>query len=524
MAPIVPPAARFGLAFDVMRMALKALSPAAWPTSGNLGPSLACAITQQYGFPASRSPVFAYARHPSGDVNVAGHCSASDGQGILVPCRGVGFRGTGHMADQVVITGLGVVSPIGVGQDAFWDGLRLGRSGAAPVVGLDTSDLPRDTACTVREPIGVARPMGRAAQLAVTAAREAVKSAGLEKGVRIIFENRVRTTLPERPEGCSAQNNPDTIFKDNPDTLFPRLSVVVGTTMGETEFIEQRLNAPAEDWLSIEHLRQIIGGRPGSISANVVADLSARASAIDLYGACAAGNMAINAAARSLLDGDCDVALAGGADGFSKLAFLGFMRLRIMSAGVCRPFDERRDGLLVGEGAAMFVLERESQARARGAPVRARVLGFANSCESYHPTRPDPEGDGLTRATRLALDRAGLQPSDIDYVCAHGTGTPQNDAIEVKVMSQCFPQGVPFSSIKALTGHTMGAAAALEAACCVLSLERQTLIPTWHLEQPLDAGNLEPLRGGARPATVRRVVNNSAGFGGYNSCLVLGAA
>jgi 3-oxoacyl-[acyl-carrier-protein] synthase II len=300
--------------------------------------------------------------------------------------------------------------------------------------------------------------------------------------------------------------------------------VIVGTTMGETDFIEDRLTGDASEWLSQEHMRQIIGGKPGSIARNVQTDLGVTGPANDLYGACAAGNMAIAAAAHSLLDGECDVAIAGGSDGFSRLAFLGFLRLRIMSAGVCRPFDQQRDGLLVGEGSAMFVLERESQARARGAGIRARVLGFANTCESHHPTRPDPEGDGLTRATNGALAGAGLDPADIDYVCAHGTGTPQNDAIEVMVLQKCFPRGVPFSSIKALTGHTMGGAAAIEAACCVLSLERQTLIPTWHLEDPLEAGPLEPLRGAARPGRVRRVLNNAAGFGGYNSSLVLEAA
>lgn len=395
------------------------------------------------------------------------------------------------MADEVVITGLGVVSPIGTGQDQFWDSLCRGHSGASPVERLDTTELPRKIACQVRDPAEVGRPLGRAARLAVLAGREAISSAGL------------------RPAEVEAG----------------RLSVTVGTTMGETDFIEDRLDAAEDEWLSAEHMRQIVGGRPGSISSNVQADLGVAGPATDLYGACAAGNMAINAAARSLLDGECDLAIAGGADGFSRLAFLGFMRLRIMAAEVCRPFDRDRDGLLVGEGAAMFVLERRSQARARGAPIRARVLGFANSCESYHPTRPDPEGDGLTRATMTALRRADLQPSDIDYVCAHGTGTPQNDAIEAMVMNKCFPRGVSFSSIKALTGHTMGGAAAIEAACCVLSLERQTLIPTWHLENPLEeVGSLEALRGAARPGALRRVVNNSSGFGGYNSSLVLGAA
>lgn len=394
------------------------------------------------------------------------------------------------MAEDVVITGLGVVSPIGCSEAAFWEALSQGRSGASPVDGLDTTDLPRRIACQVREPLDVGRPMGRAAQSAVTASRQAVQSAGFSPA----------------------------------DLAAARWSICVGTTMGETDFIENRLSASDEEWLCPDHTREIVQGRPGSISHNIQADLGVRGAAVDLYGACAAGNMAIATARRGLLANRCDVALVGGADGFSRLAFLGFMRLRIMTVEVCRPFDEARDGLLVGEGAGMFVLERESRAKARGAPIRARVTGAATSCESYHPTRPEPNGDGLTRATLAALRDAGLRPGDIDYVCAHGTGTPQNDAIEVKVMQNCLPEGVAFSSIKALTGHTMGAASALEAACCILSLERQILIPTWHLENVLQPCTLDAVRDAVRPSRITYVLNNSAGFGGYNSSVILAAA
>ncbi|UCC31210.1 MAG: beta-ketoacyl-[acyl-carrier-protein] synthase family protein, partial [Phycisphaerales bacterium] len=398
------------------------------------------------------------------------------------------------------------------GEAAFWDALRQGRSGAGPVEGLDTSKLTRKIACQVREPIDVGRPMGRASQLAVVASREAAKDAGV-----------VPAALRER-----------------------RTAIIIGTTMGETDFIEERLSAPESEWLSPDHMKSIVSGRPGCIARNVQADLmsssrvpesagdetgvrgSAQAKAcgpaIDLYGACAAGNMAIAKARRHLLEGRCDMALAGGSDGFSRLAFIGFMRLRAMAAEVCRPFDEKRDGLLVGEGAVIFVMERESSAKARGASIRARVKGASITCEDYHPTRPHPEGDGLTRAIQEALRDAGMSPSDIDYVCAHGTGTPHNDAIEVKVMENCFPEGVSFSSIKALTGHTMGAAAAMEAACCVLSLQHQELIPTWHLDNVLQPCALDAIQGAVRPTRVRCVVNNSAGFGGYNSSVILTVA
>ncbi len=441
------------------------------------------------------------------------------------------------MADDVVITGMGIVSPIGCGEAAFWDALRQGRSGAGPVDGLDTSQLTRKIACQVRQPIDVEHrerssddelsppplkrrgtPLGRASQLAVAASREAVRDAGV-----------VPAALREQ-----------------------RTAVIIGTTMGETDFIEERLSAPDSEWLSPDHMKWIVSGRPGCITRNVQVDLmspsrlpesvgdetGARRSAqtkacgsgkacgpaIDLYGACAAGNMAIAKARRQLLEGRCDMALAGGSDGFSRLAFIGFMRLRAMAAEVCRPFDEKRDGLLVGEGAVIFVMERESSAKARGAPIRARVKGAGITCEDYHPTRPHPEGDGLTRAIQEALRDAGMSPSDVDYVCAHGTGTPHNDAIEVKVMENCFPEGVSFSSIKALTGHTMGAAAAMETACCVLSLQHQELIPTWHLDNVLQPCALDAIQGAVRPARVRCVVNNSAGFGGYNASIILAIA
>lgn len=406
--------------------------------------------------------------------------------------------------DQVVITGLGVISPIGCGEDSFWDALVQGRGGAAPVDCLDTTDLPRHIACQVREPItlGVPTiafegtpkrgdiPAGRASRLAVAAARDAVQSALIQPG----------------------------------DVASDRVSVIVGTTMGETQFIEDKLGAPAGAWLSPDHLREILGGRPGCISLCVRDDLGATGYALDLYGACAAGNMALAAARRQLLAGECDVALAGGSDGFSRLAFLGFMRLRVMAAEVCRPFDEKRDGLFVGEGAAVFVLERESSARARQARIRARICGAAITCENYHPTRPHPDGDGLSRAIQLALNDGGIGPGDIDYVNAHGTGTPQNDAIEVRVMEHCFPRGVAFSSIKGLIGHTMGAAGAIEAASCMLMLEQQKLIPTWRLDNLLQPCRLDAVQGGVRSAKVGHVLNNSAGFGGYNAAVVLSAA
>lgn len=389
--------------------------------------------------------------------------------------------------DQVVITGMGIVSSIGLGEVAFWESVLTGRSGAGPVENLETSDLTRHIACPIREFIGGDESLGRASNLAILAATQATLSAKL---------------------------NPD-------DLTSARSQVLVGTTMGETGFIEARLRDTDDRWLDCTHAQEIYSGRPGSIARNVQKSLHLKGRVADLYGACAAGNMAFAMAKRALLRGECDIVLAGGADGFSTLAFMGFMRSRVMASEVCRPFDQKRDGLLVGEGAGMFVLERASWAKARGVRPRAVVTGVGLSCESYHPTRPHPDGDGLSRAIESALQDADVHPSEIDYVCAHGTGTPHNDAIEAKVMTDKLPESTPFSSLKALTGHPMGAASALETALCVLSLEHQMLIPTWHLEEPLEPCSLEALSGKPKSAKLQTAMNNSAGFGGYNASLIL---
>lgn len=389
--------------------------------------------------------------------------------------------------DQVVITGMGIVSSIGFGEVAFWESVLSGRSGAGPVENLDTSELTRHIACPIREPLGGDESLGRASNLAILAASEALESAKL---------------------------NAD-------DISSVRSQVLIGTTMGETGFIEARLQEADDRWLDHAHTQKIFSARPGSIARNVQNSLHLKGRVMDLYGACAAGNMAFAMAKRALLRGECDIVLAGGADGFSTLAFMGFMRSRVMASEVCRPFDQQRDGLLVGEGAGMFVLERASSARARGVRPRALIAGVGLSCESYHPTRPHPEGDGLSRAIESAFQDADVGPSEIDYVCAHGTGTPHNDAIEAKVMTEKLPASTPFSSLKALTGHPMGAASALETALCVLSMEHQTLIPTWHLEEPLEPCALEALSGKPKAAKLKTVMNNSAGFGGYNASLIL---
>jgi len=229
------------------------------------------------------------------------------------------------MSSDCVVTGLGTVSPIGIDETAFWDGLTTGRSGAAQVTGFDVTELTRKIGCQIHEPVTGEPAEGRAAHLALSASRQAIDSAGL-----------------------SAEEMRDA-----------RVAVVVGTTMGETGYIERPLLRDDQDTLTRPQLRDVVQHGPGSIAGQLISILGLHGSALDLYGACAAGNMALSLARQQLREGRCGVALVGGADGFSFLAFVGFMRARIMAEQVCRPFDVNRDGMFVGEGAGMFVLEPE---------------------------------------------------------------------------------------------------------------------------------------------------------------------
>jgi 3-oxoacyl-[acyl-carrier-protein] synthase II len=240
------------------------------------------------------------------------------------------------------------------------------------------------------------------------------------------------------------------------------------------------------------------------------------------YGtACAAGNYAIGAAAQQLRKGHIDLALAGGVEPFSRIAMTGFSRSRAMSEGTCRPFDQQRDGMLLGEGAAILVLERSSDAAARGMRPLAIVGALGLTCDAYHPTSPDPDGVGAAAAFRRAFATQGLEAGDIDWVCAHGTGTLLSDAAEAKALDTVFAKGAPpVSGIKGALGHSMGAATAIEAAICALAIDRQQLPPTIGLEEP--AFDLPFVRA-PLSQPVRWAANAGFAFGGLNAVLLLGA-
>jgi 3-oxoacyl-[acyl-carrier-protein] synthase II len=246
--------------------------------------------------------------------------------------------------------------------------------------------------------------------------------------------------------------------------------------------------------------------------------------ALTVATSCSAGNIAIFRAMDMIGAGTHSRVLAGGADAFSELAFIGFSRMRAMAPERCTPFSLDRKGMLLGEGAAFLVIESLRSARARGARIYAALAGYGLSCDAHHIATPDASGRGAAAAIGAALRTAGLEPSAVDYVSAHGTGTPANDLGESRACRTVFAEHRPYvSSLKALVGHALGAASALEAVACVMSLRDQQLVPAWNVDTPdPDCPVRLPLPDrAAAPARLEVMLSNAFAFGGNNSCLAL---
>ena len=296
--------------------------------------------------------------------------------------------------------------------------------------------------------------------------------------------------------------------------------------MGDVDRFEKDRLCHADREADAEDLRSL-AERPLDVMARSIARMyGVRGPVVTVPTACAAGTYAVGMAASLIQRGSARVALAIGCDAISRLAFVGFNRLGAMSPDVCRPFSRTRRGLLVGEGAAALVLESETSARRRGAEPIGRAQGFGLSCDAFHPTGPHPEGTGAVRSMERALARSGMSADRIDYVNAHGTGTQLNDKIESLAVRRVFgarTDRLPVSSIKALTGHMMGASGAVEVVASLLALRHGVIPPTWNWQEsdpecPIDCVPNEP-----REVRLKHVLSNSYAFGGNNSSLVLSA-
>ncbi|MGY0055250.1 beta-ketoacyl-[acyl-carrier-protein] synthase family protein [Streptomyces sp. LZ34] len=401
---------------------------------------------------------------------------------------------------SVAVTGLGLVSPLGIGVEANWAGLLAGVSTAATDSLLQ--DLPVDFCCAVPGFDGDAL-LGRAlswrlepyAQMALVAAREAVADAGLD---------------PTTWDGA-------------------RVAVVLGVGGTSTHHWDKQSRHFAAG--NISRVSPLFVSRclTNMTAGDISTDLRAFGPSLSVSTACASGATAIGVGRDLLRAGSCDVAIVGGAEsGRARITSIGFSRMGALStrgsapAEASRPFDADRDGFVLGEGAGILILERADDAQARSARIRGRVAGYGASADAHHFTTPDPEGRGAELATRTALADAGMTPSDIGHLNAHGTATPIGDAAEAGMLERVFPHTPPVTATKSLTGHALGASGALEAGFTLLALEHQLVPPTANLDQ-VDgaAANLDLVKEKPRDVSATGALSTSFGFGGQNAALVL---
>ncbi|QQM38454.1 beta-ketoacyl-[acyl-carrier-protein] synthase family protein [Streptomyces liliifuscus] len=403
---------------------------------------------------------------------------------------------------DIAVTGVGLVTSAGIGVDATWKGVCEGRPTAArnPLL----AGLPVDISCTVpgfsaREHVGRRSSLAhdRFTQLGITAAREAVADAGLD---------------PRNWDGA-------------------RVGVVVGCGLGGVatwETQHRRMLEKGPEAVSALLIPMLV---PNMVAGHLAMDLHATGPNLVTATACASGATAIGTALQLLRDGSCDLVVAGGAEaGVSPLMVTGFAQMGALSrrldepSAASRPFDADRDGFVIGEGSGMLVLEREADAHARRARVRARIAGYGASADAYQMTAPDPAGVGVLQALRTALAGAGVMPDEVDHVNAHGTSTPLNDAAEAGALRKLLGEGAAVTSTKGVTGHTLGAAGAIEAVLTVLTVEHGRVPPTANLERQDAEIELDIVAGSPREQKVDVAVSNSFGFGGQNAVLVITAA
>jgi len=418
---------------------------------------------------------------------------------------------------RVWITGAGVLSPIGSGFDAFADGCLAGRSGIRPITLFDARTFKHRIAGEVRAadfgPLEALYPAlrrirDRKVRLALAAVEQAVESAGFDE--RALAGERSAIVL-----GAGLD------------------VVLLEDIRGRTDDVEGAIG---------DKLRGLLDDRDGwqrLVPTDTATRLAAarhglRGPCATNVSACAAGAQALGHALRLVRDGVVDVALAGGADSMvHPMGIGGFGLLGALSPRndppreALRPFDAARDGTVLGEGSAVLVLEEADHARARGGRPLAELLGYASTLDAHAVTDPEPTGAGALLAMRRALADAGLGPQDVDYVSAHGTGTPKNDAVETAAIREALgPRAsrVPVSALKSMTGHLVAASGAVEALSCVVALVRRAVPPTINLTRPDPACDLDYVPGRARPWEGRIALSNSFGFGGQNAVLVLGEA
>jgi 3-oxoacyl-[acyl-carrier-protein] synthase II len=410
---------------------------------------------------------------------------------------------------RVVVTGIGVISAIGHDVDTFWDALKMGKSGVTPLPLEDIDDYPCRIGATVQDfdPTDYmdrkeSRRLARFSQLAVAAAAEAYESAGFE-----------------RLEGVSEEER-------------TRFGVLLGTGIGgypETEAAARVMVKRSGTRISPYYIPMML---PNMAAANVSRVYGATGYIGTTITACAAGTQALGEAAEVIRRGGADVMVAGGAEaGICEIGLGGFSTIHALSTSsnddpekASRPFDANRDGFVPAEGSGLLILEDLEHAQNRGATILGELAGWGVTSDAHHLVHPPEDGAGAVRAMQMALNDAGIGPGDVDYINAHGTSTPVNDAAETQAIKTVFGEhaaATPISSTKSMIGHSLGASGGLEAAAAIRTIRDGVIHPTINYENPDPACDLDYVPNVARKADVKTVISNSFGFGGQNACVVL---
>jgi 3-oxoacyl-[acyl-carrier-protein] synthase II len=434
----------------------------------------------------------------------------------------MGGRRLKNASKRVVITGVGPVSPVGIGKDPYWESLLMGRSGvkridfpgfdmdqyrtkiAAPIEHFDLSDYVIETKKS--------KYLGRTSRFAIAGTILALNDANL--GVQLNEER------PKEGQYCI----------EDIDSF--KTGAILGIGVENMDLMETY----HENFLEHRGPKRISPfGLPhiymSSIASNVADRLSIRGSTYTVSSACASGTHAIINAYRQIREGAEDVIITGGVDAcITPYVFGGFVALRAMSTRnedpqrASRPFDAQRDGFVMAEAAGILILERLEHALARDAPIYAELIGYGMTADAYHLTEPDPQGKSLIKAIKLAVESAGLTPRDISYINPHGTSTRLNDAVEtlaIKEAMEKWAYQIPISSTKSITGHTMGASGGIEAAAIALTIQRGMIHPTINYEFPDPECDLDYVPNEPRRVGVKTAMSISAGFGGVNSVIIM---
>ena len=408
------------------------------------------------------------------------------------------------MTNRVVITGMGAVTPLGNTAEESWQGICEGRNGIDKITTFDT-DAMGGHKCIMGGEVKnfvypdkrAARRLDKTSQFSLVAAGEAMTQSGIVSG-------------------------------ENVDPY--RFGIMAASGIGGIQILESQIAKSAvRDKIRTVSALMIPMSIINLIAGNLSIEFQAKGSCLGIVTACASGTHAIGEAFRNIKHGYADVMIAGGAESaFAPICFSGFENMTATTTRTDKdrcstPFDKERDGFVMGEGAAYFVLESLEHAQARGAEILGEVAGYGSTCDAYHITAPSPDGTGAAGAMKLALQEAGLQPENIDYINAHGTGTPLNDSAETQSVKLVFGEHttIPMSSTKGNTGHLLGAAGAIEGIFCVQAMRDSFIPPTINLKVPDPALDLDYVPNEGRRAELHYTMSNNLGFGGHNGSLIL---